>query len=104
MNFDDLEAFNDDEIEEVSLNIELVRKNIPTYNSQKLCEMIVCDRYFGFNQEISIMCMEELGKRRMAGDSFEFENYIEESMKGLPVLDFSGFDIRNILNQAINQK
>lgn len=104
MNFDDLEAFEDGEIEEVSLDIDLVKKNIPTYNSKKLCEMIVCDRYFGFNPDISIMCMEELAKRRVSGDTFEFENYIEESMKGLPALDFSGFDIRKILSQAINTK
>lgn len=104
MKFEDLDAFDDEEIEDVSLNIELVRKNIPTYNSNKLCEMIVCDRYFGFNQEISIMCMEELAKRRMNGDNFQFEDYIEESMKGLPSLDFSGFDIRSMLSQALGKK
>lgn len=98
---DDLDA---EELESITLDISVVKEKIPQYLSQKLCEMIVCDRYFGFNQEIAIMCMEELGKRRINGDSFEFENYIDESMKDLPPLDFSGFDIRSILNQAINKK
>lgn len=106
MNIDieDFDAFDDDEMESISLDIEVIRKNIPNYNSKKLCEMIVCNRYFSFNKEITEMCMQELSQRRINGDNFEFENFIDESMKSLPPLDFGGFDIRNILNQAINKK
>lgn len=104
MNIEDFDAFDEEEIENISLDIELIKKNIPDYNSKKLCEMIVCNRYFGFNQEITEICMQELSKRRINGDNFEFENFIDESTKSLPPLDFSGFDIRNILNQAIVKK
>lgn len=100
-NFDEL---NDDSpIEEVNLDIELIKSKIPTYTSTKLCEMIVCDRYFGFNKEINVICMEELAKRRLSGDSFDFESFIEESLKDLPPLDFSNvLDIKSALNQAMS--
>lgn len=66
--------------------------------------MIVCDRYFGFEQKISDVCMEELAKRRMAGDTFNFESYIDQAYNELPVLDFSMPDIRTVLQQAIGRK
>lgn len=102
--FEEFDALDDEEIEQVSLDVNLVKKNIPQYNSQKLCEMIVCDRYFGFNPEVAEMCMEELATRRLAGDNFDFETYIDEALKTLPPLDFSGFDIRTIIGQAIGKK
>jgi hypothetical protein len=94
--------FSDEPVEMVQLDLNKVRENLPQFSSQKLCEMIVCDRYFGFGQEISVICMEELAKRRTAGDTFAFETYIEQVYKGLPVLDFTMPDIRSIMQQAIN--
>jgi len=85
------------------LDINLVKEKIPSYSSQKLCEMIVCNRYFGCYQEIAISCMQELSARRAAGDNYEFENYIEESFKQLPELNFSSTNIRDILQQAIGK-
>ena len=92
------------EIETVEFNLDEIKKNIPQYSNEKLCEMIVCDRYFGLEQKISSVCMEELSKRRDAGDKFNFEDYIEAQFLALPVLDLIMPDIRNILNQAINKK
>lgn len=113
MNIEDLEnklvptdelLADDSPIEPTTLDLGLIKEKIPTHSSKKLCEMIVCDRYFGFNQEISVMCMEELAERRVKGDVFDFENYIEEAYKELPPLDFSGgFDIRAVLTQAIRK-
>ncbi len=100
---DDL--LEDDEAVEIKpLNLEVVRKNIPTYSSRKLCEMIVCDRYFGCYRDIAVMCMEELAARRIAGDMFDFETQIEKGLLGLPQLNLKNMDIRDVLNQMINQK
>lgn len=95
----------EEEVEEVKLDIVQMTANLPKYSNQKLCEMIVCDRYFGFEHKISTVCMEELAKRRLAGDAFNFEAYIDQVTKEMPVLDLSAApDIRTILNQAISRK
>ena len=88
-------------IENVKLDLEVIKANLPSYTNEKLCEMIVCDRYFGFDKKIDIICMEELVKRRIAGDQFHFESYIEKCHKELPVLDFTIPDIRTVLNNII---
>lgn len=94
-----------EELEEVKLDIGQIKANLPQYSSQKLCEMIVCDRYFGFEHKISTICMEELAKRRLAGDIFNYETHIDLVTKELPVLDLSvAPDIRTIMNQAISRK
>jgi len=84
-----------------SLNIEKVKENIPLQDSIKLAEMIVADRYFGFGEKIAPLCMEELGRRRMAGDPFDFETYINQAYKSLPVLSKAMPDIRDVLKQAV---
>jgi hypothetical protein len=99
MNEEDLE----DNSPYVSLNLELVKEKIPTFSSDKLCEMIVCDRYFGCYQDIAIMSMEELAKRRQLGDPFPFEEKIEAGYKELPPLNFTTLNIREILQQAIRK-
>jgi len=105
MNKNPFEEFDSEEpIEDVKMDLDLIRKNLPDYTNEKLCDMIVCDRYFGFEQKISSVCMEELSKRRQAGDAFDFETYIDNAYKELPVLDFTVPDIRSILAQAIGRK
>jgi hypothetical protein len=100
-----MEENSGEDEESVKLDIDQIKTNLPQYSNQKLCEMIVCDRYFGFEQKISTICMEELAKRRVAGDAFKFEAYIDQVTKELPVLDLSGApDIRTVLNQAISRK
>lgn len=94
-----------DKIKKIDLN--LIKKNIDQYNSQRLCEMVVCHRYLGLTPELSIICMEELAKRRVNGDVFDFENYIEIKLKELPKLDFSmpsTGDIMSTLTQMFNRK
>lgn len=81
------------------LDPQTIKTNASLYNSNKLCEMIICDRYFNFNQEISVICMEELSNRRLNGDTFDYETYIETESKKLPKLDFPIPDIRNLINK-----
>ena len=100
------ELTSSEPIEEVKFDIDLIKQKIPTHSSQKLCEMIVCARYFGFHKDLDRYCMEELATRRINGEKFDFETFIENSEKELPQLDFSisGFDIRQVLSQAIGAK
>lgn len=103
--FPDLFSFDEEStVEHKPLDLEVVRKNVPTYDSTKLCEMIVCDRYFGCYREIALMCMEELARRRIAGDAFDFETHIETSLASLPKLNFATTDIRDVLRQMVNGK
>lgn len=102
-NFDDLEDSLDD-ITFAELDIGKIKGNIPTFTSKKLCEMIVCDRYFGCYKEINLACMEELSKRRVAGDEFDFESYIDKCLAELPPLDFSIPDLRNVLQGLLPKK
>lgn len=92
--------------ESVSFDLEKIKKKIPSHSSKKLCEIIVSARYLGLNEELDILCMEELSKRRSFGDNFEFEDFIEKSSNELPPLKFTsdGFDIRQIIQQAIGKK
>lgn len=100
--FEELE--NGPDLPYQALDIEVVRKNVPTYPSEKLAEMVVCDRYFGCYREIAIICMTELAARRANGDPFNFENYIDASFKKLPELNISGINLRDILVQSIGRK
>ena len=94
----------DENILDIALDLQVVKKTIPAQSSIKLCEMIVCTRYLGFDPQICLACMEELSKRREAGDNFDFELYIEESSKDMPALNFVSPDFRTILSQAFKTK
>jgi hypothetical protein len=48
--------------------------------------------------------MEELANRRVAGDTFDFETYIEKSFNELPKLDFAIPDLGDVLRQVIGRK
>lgn len=86
----------------IKLDVELVKSKIPSYTSQKLCEMIVCGRYIGFYPEISVLCMEELAMRRDSGDEFDFETYIDTAYNSLPKLDFNVPDLRSVLSTLVS--
>jgi len=90
-------------LEGIALDISAIQKMIPNYTSEKLCEMIVSTRYFGFDHEICVACMEELATRRTQGDIFAFEEYIEAATKEMPELDVVQMDWRTILSRARNQ-
>lgn len=86
----------------IKLDLDLVKSKIPSYSSEKLCEMIVCGRYIGFYPEVSVLCMEELAVRRDSGDVFDFETYIDTAYNSLPKLDFTVPDLRNVLSTLIS--
>lgn len=86
--------------EEIDFDIKLSEiKSLDTFASKKLCDIIVCYRYLGMNKDLAINCMEELGKRRLNGDKFEFETYIDNAMKDMPTLDMKIPDLNTVLRQ-----
>jgi len=96
---------DDDELENfeaTELNVAEIINNLPQYDLIRLCDIIICDRYLGFNPELATACMEELGKRRLAGETFNFEEYIEREYKGLPKFEVTMPDLRTALDQVIN--
>ena len=99
---EDLDLNNTAPLKGINLDVELVKSKIPSYTSQKLCEMIVCGRYIGFYPELSISCMEELAMRRDAGDKFDFETYIDKAYQSLPKLDFAVPDLRSMLSTLVS--
>lgn len=88
------ESDNDEELEDEEdsdqafWNLSVV-DDLKNYSTQKICNLIVCDRYLSLNKEIRVVCMEELAKRRLAGEQFEFEKYIEETLESLPEINIS---------------
>lgn len=97
----DLEINEEELANHKPLDLNVVKEKIPTYTSEKLCEMIVCDRYFGCYREIARMCMEELSNRRIAGSDFDFENHIEKELATLPKLEalFKVPDLSDVMRQ-----
>jgi hypothetical protein len=98
----DEDSENLDDFEIPELNVSDIINNLSSYDVVKLCDMIICHRYLGFNKEIAVACMEELGRRRINGDQFDFEGYIEREFRNLPKIEIALPDLRTALNQAIN--
>jgi len=71
--------------------------NINNFTSEKLCEIIVSNRYLGIFSELVVPCMEELSKRRLNGSNFDYENYIEKSFQELPVIESNVLDIGSLI-------
>jgi len=104
ISFDDLASLDPEDTDKVFLDLNKVRENLPKYSTQKLCDMIICNRYFVLHKDITVMCMEELAKRRDAGDTFDFENYIETNSKDLPDLDFTMPDLRTMISSIMARR
>lgn len=57
--------------------------NLTGLSSQVLAAWIISYKLIGVNQELAQKCMEELTRRRLTGDTFNFEEYIENKLKEL---------------------
>lgn len=99
--FDENDDYNFEELPP-EINVQDIAPKLPQYSMTKLCDIVICDRYLGFNHDLAVLCMEELGKRRVAGDTFEFEDYIDREYKALPKIDSSMIDLRSALGQMID--
>ena len=102
IDYDDIDFDEFDDFGPTS--IDDIKNNLPTYDIKKICQIIVCNRYLNLNKDLTVYCMEELAARRLAGDTFDYENYIDEQYKELPVLNFDMPDLRTMLGQVIGKK
>ncbi len=66
---------------EENINFENLAKQM---SNEKLCEIIVTNRYLGLLKEQSIISMKELANRRANGNNFNYEDFIESEFKKLP--------------------
>jgi hypothetical protein len=83
------------------MNADVIREKIPTFSSNKLCDIIVCSKYIGFGDEFAVECMDELAKRRQNGDSFNYEDYIDLKLKELPQINLTIPNLQHLLNKFI---
>lgn len=88
----------------MNINIEKIKENISSFTSEKLCEMIVSNRYLTIDKQIDGICMKELSHRRINGDQFDFEGYIKEIGKDLPDLKVNLPNIKHMVSSMINIK
>lgn len=79
-----------------------VIENLKDYSSEKLSEIVVNYRYLGLYEKVSVAAMKELAVRRDKGDIFNYEEYIENSLKTLPLLDHKLITNGNGLNDLLN--
>ena len=56
-------------------------KKIEDYSSKLLAVNIIAFRLFGWNEVDAKESMKVLGERRVAGEDFDFESFIEEELK-----------------------
>lgn len=79
------------DLEELEDNIQYKQRNIlkkiSTMQAQSvdLAAYVVAYRVLGFDQEFASFCMAELMRRRVLGEDFNFEDYIESQVKELEI-------------------
>jgi len=91
----DLEEELDDVVE--NLTEDQIRAQIHTFASTKLADVVIMARYIGLYKDLSVDAMKELSDRRVAGDSFKFEEYIEDNLSKLPKLNFTMPSIASLI-------
>lgn len=104
-NLDSLEVDKFKELKDIkdaknfdTVSKESIKDNIVNFSSEKLCQLVIAHRYLKYDEELSILAMEELGKRRVSGENFDFESYIENCLSQLPPLKFNLLDLRSIIS------
>ena len=100
----DLLDEDEEDFDDELISFQDIKIKIPSFKSEKLCQMIVSSRYIGFGKELEKECMLELAKRRSNGEIFEFEKNIQDNLNSLPKLSFNFPDLREVLNNAIGSK
>jgi len=68
---------------------ENIQENIKQFSNEKLCEIIVSNRYLGVFREEALACMNELAWRREQGEIFSYEEKIEELFSSLPKINLN---------------
>ncbi len=99
------DLFNDDydlDQNDGDINVNKFMENKASFTNDKLCDIIAANRYLNINEEVTILCMEELSNRRSNGDNFDFESTINSKLQELPPLDNVSLDLRLLVKQLNN--
>lgn len=65
------------------------KKTLQSASSDVLAARVVVYRSLGVGKDLAIQCMAELDRRRAAGDSFNYEDYIEIEVAKIPKIDLA---------------
>lgn len=94
-NFPNLDDEQDVDLPKFS--IEEFQKNIHSFSNEKLCSIIASSNVLKLNKEVVGLCMKELANRRLNGENFDFECYIETLASSYPKLEFTIPSLLDIL-------
>lgn len=59
-------------------------KEIGDADSKLLAANVVAYKVLGMKKDLAVACMAELSKRRLGGESFDYEDYIESEVAKIP--------------------
>jgi len=80
---------------------QILKTKITSFNSEAICAIIVVNKYLNQDNECTSTCMKELAARRANGEDFDFETFIDEEFKKLPVVNTESLDFRTILGSFV---
>lgn len=84
-------------------NLDKIKDNLKNYTTLRLCEIVVSCRYLGMDEDLVVMSMTELGRRRSEqSEDFEFESFIEEKIAALPEINVRIPDVREMMATLTN--
>ena len=96
LNLEEDDLSEEEELFDESETEAQVSEKIHEMNSKSLCNIIVAHRYLGLYPEATVTAMRELGAREVAGDAFNYEDFIQTQLKELPALNFKAFDMGSL--------
>jgi len=82
-------------MEEISKNIVVP---IERRKSETLAAHIVIYKTLNIDRETALLCMAELGRRRMLGDEFDYETFIEVEVAKVPKISSNLPELYKIIN------
>jgi hypothetical protein len=88
---------DENEVEYPEFSIEEFKKNLHSFKNEKLCTIIASSNALKLNKDTSTLCMQELASRRIKGENFDFEGYIEQLSSTFPKVDLTPPSLLDII-------
>lgn len=79
-----MENNQDNSLKLDQLSLEQLNDLIKSSSDESLATRVVIYRLLGLQKSLAILCMQELEKRRLAGNTFDFNSYIQEALDQSP--------------------
>lgn len=97
----DFDAVDTDDVDDFSeMSEEEIKSNLNSFSAAKLADIVITSRYIGLYKDLAVDAMKELADRRIAGDTFQYEDYIDNQLKDLPKIDFTFAGVQSLLDQV----